>query len=276
MARALPLLILIALASSSCGNDEDEPCGLVEVASEQSKKLDILFIGNSHTHFHDLPEIVREIGASIGDNLYVEMSAPGGYEFERHFKDPETLAALSSRAWDIIVLQESGWRVALPPVEAKIQVYPFADSLKREILQNNKNAQLVLYVTHGYEQGVNTMGETEWCQWDPPVCSQEGMSKRIQETYNELARIFDAESTPAGPLWQIIKSKNNDLHLFEPDGVHPNIAGSYANALTIYSVIRKQRLINVYAPPGVDSETAQFLQKTVANALFDCNPPARL
>jgi hypothetical protein len=276
MIRTLSLLILIALMSSSCGNDEDEPCGLVEDVSEQSKTLNILFIGNSHTHFHDLPEIVKEIGGSIGDNLYVEMSAPGGYEFERHFKDPATLTALSSRAWDFIVLQESGWRVALPPVEAKIQVYPFADSLKREIFRNNKDAQLVLYVTHGYEHGVNTIGETQWCQWDPSVCSQEGMSKRIQETYKELSRIFDAQSAPAGPLWQIIKSKNTDLHLFEPDGVHPNIAGSYANALTIYSVIRKQRLISVYAPADVDSETAKFLQDTIADALFDCNPPAKL
>ena len=276
MIRILHLLILIALVGVSCDNEDDEPCGLVEQISEQSKELSILFIGNSHTHFHDLPEIVREIGSSIGDDVYIEMSAPGGYEFERHFKDPETLAALSSRVWDYIVLQESGWRVALPPVEAKIQVYPFADSLKQEIVRYNNDAQLVLYVTHGYEQGVNTMGETEWCQMDPLVCTQEGMSKRIQETYDELARLFAGELAPAGPMWQIIQNKNNDLHLFEADGVHPNIAGSYANALTIYSVIRKQRLINVYAPPSVDSEIAEFLQKTVADALFDCNPPVRL
>jgi hypothetical protein len=143
-------------------------------------------------------------------------------------------------------------------------------------MQNNQDARLVMYVTHGYEQGVNTMGETEWCGWDPTVCNQQGMSKRIQETYDELARLFDAESAPAGPIWQIIESKNNDLHLFEPDGVHPNIAGSYANALCIYSVIRKQRLMNVYAPPGIDMETVKFIQQTVADALFDCNPPARL
>jgi hypothetical protein len=268
--------MLITLIGPSCDSENDVPCGFVEDVSGQSKELSILFIGNSHTHFHDLPEIVREIGASIGDNVYVEMSAPGGYEFERHFKDPETLTSLSSREWDYIVLQESGWRVALPPVEAAIQVYPFADSLKKEIIRNNQSAQLVLYVTHGYEKGVITIGETEWCQWDPPVCDQQGMSKRIQETYNELARIFEAESAPAGPLWQIIKSKNNDLHLFEPDGVHPNIIGSYANALCIYSVIRKRRLMNTYAPPGIDMETVQFIQKTVADALFDCNPPARL
>jgi hypothetical protein len=276
MARLLYILVLVTLIGPSCDNDEDKPCGLLEEASEQSKELSILFIGNSHTHFHDLPEIVREIGASMGDKVHVEMSAPGGYEFERHFKDQETLTALASREWDYIVLQESGWRVALPPVEAAIQVYPFADSLKREIMQNNPNARLVMYVTHGYEQGVNTMGETEWCGSDPSVCNQQGMSKRIQETYDELARIFEAESAPAGPLWQIMKNKNSDLHLFEADGVHPNIVGSYANAVTIYSVIRKQRLMNVHAPPGIDMETVKFIQKTVADALFDCNPPARL
>lgn len=276
MVRALQLLIVITLISISCGSDEDEPCGLVEDASEQSKELSILFIGNSHTHFHDLPQTVREIGASIGDKVYVEMSAPGGYEFERHFKDPATQAALSSRVWDYIVLQESGWRVALPPGEADIQIYPFARNLKEEIFKNNDNARLILYVTHGYELGVNTIGETEWCQWDPPVCNQEGMSKRIQETYKELAKIFEAESAPAGPMWQILKSKRNNLHLFEPDGVHPNITGSYANALTIYSVIRKQRLINVYSPAGIDSEIVEFIQQTVADALFDCNPPAVL
>jgi hypothetical protein len=273
MVYLLRLLILGVFICTSCDNDESGPCGLTEDPDDQGKELSIVFIGNSHTHFHDLPEIVRDIASSIGDDLYVEMSAPGGYEFERHFKDPATLAVLSSRQWDYIVLQESGWRVALPPVEANIQVYPFADSLKKQIQKFNPSAELILYVTHGYEQGVLTIGEAQWCEWDPTVCNQDGMSKRIQETCKELARRFEAEPAPCGPMWQILKTKNNNLQLFEPDGVHPNINGSYANALCIYSVIRKQRLVNVYIPAEIDSETAQLLQKTVADALFDCNPP---
>ena len=198
MVRILYLLIMIAWIGSSCDNDEDEPCGLVEDVNEQSKELSILFIGNSHTHFHDLPEIVREIGASIGDNVYVEMSAPGGYEFERHFKYPETLTALSSREWDYIVLQESGWRVALPPVEAAIQVYPFADSLKKEIVRNNQDAQLVMYVTHGYEQGVNTMGEAE-CVNRIHLCNQQECQKDTGN-YSELARNL----TPSCTCWAVV------------------------------------------------------------------------
>ena len=275
MARLFFFLFLFVFIALSCEDDGDGPCGLLEDLGTEPKELSILFIGNSHTHFHDLPEIIKEIAGSIGDNIYVEMSAPGGYEFERHFKDAVTLAALSSREWDYIVLQESGWRVALPPVEASIQVYPFADSLKREITRTNPDAQLVLYVTHGYEQGVMTI-EPQWCEWDPSVCNQNGMSKRIQETSKELARIFEAESAPCGPLWHVIKTKNSQLDLFEPDGVHPNIVGSYANGLCIYSVIRKRRLLNVFSPSGIESEVAQFVQETVANALFDCNPPAVL
>src|SRR5687768_14591314 len=77
--------------------------------TEDSKDLDILFIGTSHTYYNSMPNIIKQIGKSIGDSVHIKMSAPGGYDFERHVTLQTTLHALDSGDWDYIILQESGW-----------------------------------------------------------------------------------------------------------------------------------------------------------------------
>jgi hypothetical protein len=61
-----------------------------------------------------------------------------------------------------------------------------------------------------------------------------------------------------------------DMH--DPDGIHPNLAASYANALAIYSIIRKKRMKDVFVPSGIPNSQAIVIQKTVSEILFDCNP----
>jgi hypothetical protein len=200
------------------------------------------------------------------------MSAPGGYDFERHFKLTQTINAINSRQWDYIVLQESGWRTALPTALAEQRVYPFADSLKSIIDDSNPDAHLILYMTNGYIDGVNAFGDTDWCRDDPQVCSYEGMQERIKSTYRKLADQLDAEIVPGGILWNIIMDQHNDIIFHDSDGIHPSIAGSYTNALALYSVITKKQLTNIYIPTTLAEEHALHIQHAVVNTLFECNP----
>ncbi len=219
-----------------------------------------------------MPVLLRDIAKSINDDVYVEMSAPGGYDFERHYKLAETTTALGSRKWDYIVLQESGWRTAYTASLAEKNIYPFADSLKKVINQNNSKATLVLYMTNGYIDGVNAFGDTAWCRADPQVCSLDGMQARIKDNYQHLSTQLNAAIAPCGIIWKILKTKNNNLVLHDADRIHPNLAGSYANAVTIYSIIRKKRLKDIFSPPGIEPQQAALIQNTVSDVLFDCNP----
>ena len=219
-----------------------------------------------------MPKTVAAIAKSIGDSVYTEMSAPGGYDFERHFVLDATKTALSSRKWDYIVLQESGWRTALPASLAQARVYPFADSLLNLVKRNNATAHLVLYMTNGYTNGVNAFGDTAWCKADPQVCSFDGMLERVKGTYVQLGKQLNAELAPCGVLWKIVKSRQPGTVLHDADGLHPGPLASYLNALAIYSVVRKKPLKDVYVPSSISAAESALLQNTVADVLFDCNP----
>jgi hypothetical protein len=235
------------------------------------KDIDILFIGTSHTHYNAMPDIVRAIGESIGDQVYTEMSAPGGYDFERHIVLMSTIDALDSRDWDYIVLQESGWRTALPKDMLQTSVFPFAKELKKIISEKRPSAKLIMYLTNGYVNGVGTFN-ADWCTDEPAVCSYEGMQARVRDTYLELSKIMNADVAPAGMVWETLIGKKNDIPLFDPDGIHPSVTGSYTHALTIYSLIRRKELKNVFAPNGVTAENAALIQNTVADMVYQCSP----
>jgi len=264
------LVMLVTLYG--CEKGSQSKCGVDINESKEVKNSSILFIGTSHTFYNDLPNLVSAIGKSLGDSVYTEMSAPGGFDFERHFKLNETIDKLNSRQWDFIVLQESGWRCAFDRTQAQIRIYPFADSLKMVIRKSNPNAKLVLYMTNGYTQGVNTFGDTAWCRLDPKVCNFEGMLDRIKANYIQLGEQLKAEIAPCGLVWKELRSRNSNLVLHEPDGIHPNLTASYTNALTIYSVIRKKRMLGVFFPSAISNTQAHLIQETVSQMLFDCNP----
>ena len=266
--------LLICLLAAGCKKNNSSPgdCGILQEMDTSSRTLNILFIGTSHTFYNDLPKTVSAIAKSVGDNVHTEMSAPGGYDFERHFVLEATKTALNSRKWDYIVLQESGWRTALPPSLTQVRVYPFADSLLNLVKRNNATARLVLYMTNGYTNGVNTFGDTAWCKSDPQVCSFDGMVERIKGTYLQLGKQLNAEIAPCGVMWKILKSRKNDIVLHDADGIHPAPLASYLNALTIYTIIRKKPLKNVFIPSSVSNAESVLIQNTVADVLFDCNP----
>jgi hypothetical protein len=265
--------VMLVFFINACGKNSANPgCGININEQANAQTIGILFIGNSHTFYNELPDLVKLIAQSVGDSVYTEMSAPGGYDFERHHTLPATISALNSRKWDYIVLQESGWKSAFHTSMAERAIYPFADSLKKQIVYHNPTAKLILYMTNGYADGVNTFGDTAWCRTDPPVCTLEGMQDRIKTNYIHLAQQLNAEVAPCGLIWKALQSRNPNLVLYDADGIHPSLAGSYVNAVTIYSLVRKQPMKDIFIPAGVSNEHAALVQNTVANILFYCNP----
>src|SRR6187551_1430007 len=198
----LVTFIIIIGFFASCEKGVDPiNCAVQLDYTEDSKDLTILFIGTSHTYFNNMPNIVKQIGKSVGDSVHIKMSAPGGYDFERHVKLQATLDALDSCDWDYIILQESGWRTTLPQDSLNTRVFPFAKELKKIISQKQPSAKLILYMTNGYTMGVGSFN-TDWCEDEPLVCSYDGMQNRIRDTYITLSKMMDAEVAPAGMVWK--------------------------------------------------------------------------
>ncbi len=53
------------------------------------KPLAILFIGNSHTYYHDLPLMVQDQAIDAGYDCRVTMIAHGGWYLAQHAEEPD-------------------------------------------------------------------------------------------------------------------------------------------------------------------------------------------
>ena len=54
--------------------------------SSLEKKIRVLFIGNSHTYYNDMPELFRERAERDGFACEVTMLAHGGWRLSQHAK----------------------------------------------------------------------------------------------------------------------------------------------------------------------------------------------
>jgi hypothetical protein len=185
------------------------------------------------------------------------------------------MQAIESEKWDFVILQEQGGIQALPIFMADTAIYQYAEILVNAIRENYADTKIILYMTHGYRDGVLTFGDEYWCEQDPFVCNYEGMQERIKENYIEMSNRFNAEVAPAGMIWKIFMDENPDINLFNSDGIHALPAGSYISACSIYSTIFRKSPMGKYVPDGISSDLADTIQKKVYEVLFQCNPDWR-
>ena len=74
--------------------------------SSLEKKIRVLFIGNSHTYYNDMPELFRERAERDGFACEVTMLAHGGWRLSQHAKEPEVSFNIHYGNYDYVVLQE--------------------------------------------------------------------------------------------------------------------------------------------------------------------------
>lgn len=269
------LLVLCSLITFSCFDKslgQPADCNPLPENPDATRYSKILFIGNSHTYTHDIPQSIALMAGSKKDSTLIRQEAPGGYTLKQHSQRIETLNAIKSEKWDFVILQEQGGIQALPKSIADTVIYRYAQILTNHIRTNRHDTKIILYMTHGYKNGVLTWNDVLWCKEDPLVCNYSGMQRRVKDNSITLSGILHADVAPAGVLWKIIMDEHRKLDLFDSDGTHATPIGSYLSACVLYSVIFKKRPILIYKPEIIAEETAQIIQNTVSRTLFDCNP----
>jgi hypothetical protein len=253
-------------------NPQTEDCRLETNNDPDPNSHKVLFIGNSHTYTCNIPLTIEKMAIEKGDTIKTSKETPGGYSLKQHSMRKQTINAIKSVKWDFVILQGSGGWNALPPFMADTAINRYAQILADTIRKNSTHTKIILYMTHGYREGVLSFNDYEWCEEDPLVCTYEGMQERLRENYLILAEILNSEIAPSGMMWKILMDKYPEINLYHSDGIHANSSGSYIAACTIFSLIFKKSPENTYIPENVNEDIAQKIQNAVLNALFDCNP----
>ena len=83
-------------------------CSSPVAASEEPKRIRILFIGNSYTYVNDLPRILQVMAIQSGRRSLpeVQMMVGPGFAWEDHWKIEAAQKAIKATQWDYVVLQE--------------------------------------------------------------------------------------------------------------------------------------------------------------------------
>ena len=72
----------------------------------KKRHLRVLFIGNSHTYYHGLPEWFARMASVDGYECNVTMLAHPGWYLHQHVKEPEVRFNIEYGHYDYVVLQE--------------------------------------------------------------------------------------------------------------------------------------------------------------------------
>ncbi|MDR2914098.1 MAG: SGNH/GDSL hydrolase family protein [Tannerella sp.] len=232
-------------------------------ARKQGDSIQVMFIGNSYTYYHQMPEIIKEIAATQEMNITYTAFYPGGARLKGHLENQELIQAIKKGKWDYVVIQEQSSAPAMPGRHVAQHVYPAAQTLDSLIHTHNKTAKVIFYMTWGHKDGCQVPVENY-----PLINTYEGMQERLKISYLEMTYQNNAWCAPVGMAWKQVRRERPDYILYWPDRSHPSVLGSYLAANVIFATIYQkpyQTNITKEIPP----EQAEYIQQVAQQTVFN-------
>ena len=219
-----------------------------------NRKHRILFIGNSHTYFNDMPNALFEpIAKNAGYDVEVERVVKGGWTLAQHLDINSATGAdveqmLTEGKFDYVVLQEQSVR---PVVETDL----FFESVREFVKKiRDVGATPVLYSTWGRKTGSAKLAEIGH--------TSESMTYALARAYRDIGAELDVAVAHAGLAFLGV---GEGIELYNPDKLHASLEGSYLAAvclfLTIFGPVEK------FYDCGICC--AEQLIKSAKRAVFD-------
>ncbi len=250
----------------------------------------MLFIGNSFTIGSSAPvsEIFDRLAQAGGhDDPTTVIRAVGGRDYEFHATDPDSQAAITSRQWTHVILQNfSTEPTHIGSVEDH---FTYGELLYDQVLANNPNTQIILFETwsraanHALITGTSTPSSFE---------STAEMQSELRANYYALADSLNADHPgnppvrvgPVGDAWEragglLAESDPGFTDLHGNDNYHGNNNGYFLAAAVFYSVVYGQSPEGLHAEPAFASlnlpltEDPTFLEQVAWDVV---NPDAEI
>jgi hypothetical protein len=241
-------LFLLAI----CGCSSTDICNR---ADNQEPVLHILFIGNSYTYVNDLPGTFTRLACSGGHKVETGVAANGGWTLAEHVVSSPTLDKLVERKWDYVVLQEQS---EIPAVEASRNqsMYPAVRQLAGKIVA--VGARPILFMTWGHRDGSSYTGTQNFSD----------MQTGLFNGYEGISQELGISIAPVGYAWYEARTQPNPINLWQDDGSHPNIEGTYLAACVFYATFYHKSPEGLAYVDTLSQDTAKTLQAIAADTVF--------
>jgi hypothetical protein len=267
-------------------------CKLKQVNQE---KINVLFIGNSLTYYHDMPKTLQAMLNENYSNYNIEQSAFAGMTLKGHLEDiiyetkgdtvstrdkeigeiTETEKKLKTKKWDIIVLQEGTGRLYFPEVIKEV-INP---SIKNIIdFNNNPKCKYILFKTwtsKGIYPREKECVPKHYFDWKKYYVNEETSNKikfcsserlNLKKDVNLLNIIFDTiakdnkiSKTNHCSLHYKVRTEFPEIELYD-DEYHPSESGSFFNALEFYRILTNDKIAKLKYVGKLDIKSAKKLK----------------
>ena len=189
--------------------------------------MKILFIGNSHTYYNELPRMVKELFASVGRRAETVMQTEGGKGIIFHCERKDILYNVRHGDYDAIIMQDKA---------SHFNAEEFAqgvDTLAEKGLSRT-GARRIFYMPWAIRSAPEEQGP-------------------MTAAYLAAAEKHGVEMAPVGEIWHAILRKTPELTeaLYRPDGNHATPLGSYLAACTLFYVLTGR--VRPLQPKDVDA-----------------------
>ena len=200
--------------------------------------MKVLFVGNSHTYFNDMPKLFADMCGKLNDEpTEVTMLAYSGRALHWHMKEYFSIRfALMYGGYDYCVIQQLGH-----PFPGLEKTEPDVQSLVS--LCRSCGTKPVLYMT--------------WAKKDEPEKIGE-----ISSAYRLLTARCGTLLAPIGELYEKLRISHPEIDLYWRDGAHASVYGTYLIAATFAALLTQQNDLS-----GIADVTFDF------NAAFDPEHP---
>ena len=252
-----------------------------------SPSMSLLMYGNSYTGFNNLGSLVESVVDADGYNGSVTALTGGGLMLSDHWQNVNTSGhqwntTLRSQTLDYVVLQDQSQVPSLPSSDSYWQESKNASVLLSSEIEA-EGAETVLFMTWGRRSGESP---NQWHQYNDINQNFTDMQERLTEGYTRYAEnITSAGNTawiaPVGLAFKTVHdavvaagddptaSGNLFYDLYDNDGSHPSLSGSYLAACVMHSTITGETCAGSNDSVSLSANVKLALQEAADDTVFN-------
>lgn len=220
----------------------------------QEQTVNILFIGNSHTYYNDMTEMVK--GMALAEEIHCNISSitASGYKLyqfadENNEYGAKVTEALSDSKWDYVVLQENREKI--------VQKFSSTENAVKKLYEKieKAGAKLVMYATQP-----DKIGNDFAINGRHMYLTNFQIGEIIARNNFSISNEYHGLTAASGINFMRIMTDYPEISLYKSDNLHPSVEGSYLAACTIYATIFKKSPVGNKFLPGSEYDTENLLE----------------
>lgn len=190
--------------------------------------MKVLFIGNSHTYFNDMPALFADMYCQLrGIRPDVTMLAYSGRTLKWHYNEYFALRfEMLYGNYDYCVIQQ--------------YAHPFPDLAETVEYMNE-------IISLAKANDIKPIIFMTWAEKNKPE-----MTAVMSETYRNLAASNDCSLAEIGEVFAEILARVPEIELYFRDGEHASVYGDYLTAALLAGMISKVKDISSLDDRGID------------------------